>query len=372
MLLHHGAVGDPMIFEHQGQIEELEPLFFAHFLAIRSKSYETNTGKTEDRDYNREEEHAAEVRDIWITDDNHEPLDQDGAQAFNNESFEQEYQNLLREDSEEAEIYEDANESFTEHTEVTNNIIHNNEDIESEVKAHLGYIPHYGSRAEAVVHLKKNLLRVSETWLMRLERPDPVWNKNCIEDVLTAAWKFGLPFQLFLPESETRLFADWIMSRMDELALPKLYGLGFTERFLTKVNGSQAQYAAWVASASEVVRCPNAVVFIVEGGIVSKIAQVIDPTLIHRFVKGPSVQITEFSKGEKFLQRDPPEGERCQFFTADCVSEVEILILLGHIPGENSDKDCTLFPLPASCYIRVGKGQKAGRRKSWKVGYGRK
>jgi hypothetical protein len=135
---------------------------------------------------------------------------------------------------------------------------------------------------------------------------------------------------------------------MDELALPKLYGSGFTERFLTKVTGPQAQYAAWITSASEVVRRPNAVAFIAEGGIVSEIAQVIDPTLIHRFVKGPSVQVTEFSKGEKFLQKDPPEGGRRQFFTADCVSEAEISILLGYIPGENSDKDRMLFPRPAS------------------------
>jgi hypothetical protein len=117
---------------------------------------------------------------------------------------------------------------------------------------------------------------------------------------------------------------------------------------MTKVTGPQAQYAAWISSASEVVRRPNAVAFIAEGGIVLEIAQVIDPTLIHRFAKGPSVQVTEFSKGEKFLQKDPPEGERRQFFTADCVSEAEISILLGYIPGENSDKDRTLFPRPAS------------------------
>ncbi|KAJ7353496.1 hypothetical protein DFH08DRAFT_692180 [Mycena albidolilacea] len=138
---------------------------------------------------------------------------------------------------------------------------------------------------------------------------------------------------------------------MDKLALPKLYGLGFTERFLTKVTGPQAQHAAWIASASEVVRHPNAVAFIAEGGIVSEIAQVIDPTLIHCFVKEPSVQVTKFSKGEKFLQKDPPEGERCQFFMADCVSEFQkqrFQSSSGYIPRENSDKDCTLFPRSAS------------------------
>ncbi|KAJ7336434.1 hypothetical protein DFH08DRAFT_706650 [Mycena albidolilacea] len=295
----------------------------------RSMSYEPSAAETDDRDHDREEEYAAETREVWITDDNHEP---------------------------------------------------------------------------------NNLLRVTEIWPTRVERPDPVWNKSwldrailvfkdprthvrmkliancfcdvdCIEDVLTAAWKFGLPFQLFLPESETRFFADRSMSRMDELALPKLYGSGFTERFLTKAAGPQAQYAAWIVSASEVVRRPNAVAFIAEGGIVSEIAQVIDPSLIHRFTKGPSVQVTEFSKGEKFLQRDPPEGERRRFFTADCVSEAEISILLGHIPGENSDKDRTLFPRPASfeeysdhCRGMVGVGalkiltnlvQKAERNPKW-------
>jgi hypothetical protein len=306
-------------------------------------SYESYTDENAERDPDREEEYAAETSRVWITDDNHEPVDQDDAEAFNDESVRQEYANLTREDPEGSEVYEDATEFFAEPIGNRNDTLHDNQEVDSETKAHVKYITHYSSRAEAVTYLKKNMLRVTEIWPTRLERPDPVWNKNWLDrailvfkdprthvrrkliancfcdvenigDVLMAAWKFGLPFHLFLPESDTRLFGDWTMSRMDELALPKLYGSGFTKRFLTKVNGPQAQYAAWIASASEVFRRPNAVAFIAEGGIVSEIAQVIDPTLIHRFAKGPSVQVAEFSKGEKFLQRDPPEGERHQFF----------------------------------------------------------
>jgi hypothetical protein len=326
------------------------------------------------------EEAREATREVWITDDDHNPVDPDGGMAFNEESFRQEYENALISDSEAAEVYEDTLEFQTGQTHDESDFLHERDEDpevpETETDARKHYDQLYGSRSEAVKHLKEQLTRVTEVWPTRPERSDPAWNKrwinrailvckdprthirlklvaNCycdvenVEDILNAAWKLGLPFQLYVPESETKHFADWTISRMDELALPKLYGSGFTERFMTKAAGPQAQYAAWLASASEVLRRPNAVAFIAEGGIVSEIAQIIDPSLIHRFAKGPSVQVTEFSKGDKFLQKDPPGGEERQFFTADCVSEAEISILLRYIPGENSDLDRTLFPRQA-------------------------
>ncbi|KAJ7208476.1 hypothetical protein B0H12DRAFT_1279377 [Mycena haematopus] len=89
-----------------------------------------------------------------------------------------------------------------------------------------------------------------------------------------------------------------------------MYDIGFTERFMTKVSGAQAQYVMWLAGASEV---------------------------------------SEYSKGEKFLQKDGPQGGQRKFFTADSVSEAEILVLLGFIPGKDADQDRTLFPTPAMC-----------------------
>ncbi|KAJ7305501.1 hypothetical protein DFH08DRAFT_662237, partial [Mycena albidolilacea] len=124
------------------------------------------------------------------------------------------------------------------------------------------------------------------------------------------------------------------------------YSIGFSERFMTKVHGAQAQYAVWLAGAMGIVCRPNAVAFIAEGGIVLEIAQVLDPTLIQCFVRGPSLQVTEFLKGNKFLQKNPPNREGRRFYTADSVSEAEILILLGYLPGKDNDKDYSLFPTP--------------------------
>ncbi|KAJ7919966.1 hypothetical protein B0H13DRAFT_1515614, partial [Mycena leptocephala] len=126
----------------------------------------------------------------------------------------------------------------------------------------------------------------------------------------------------------------------------KMYDLGYSERFMSKVQGAQDQVAMWMASAREVVQRPNAVAFIFEGGIVSEVAQVIDPSLIYRAVQGPSIQVTEYGKGETLLQKNPPGGGKRRFLTADSVSEAEILILLGHIPGNGSEPDKTLFPSP--------------------------
>jgi hypothetical protein len=77
-------------------------------------SYESTADNAE-RDPDREEEDSAETRRVWITDDDHEPVDQEDAEAFNDESVRQEYASLTREDPEESEEYEDATEFFAEH-----------------------------------------------------------------------------------------------------------------------------------------------------------------------------------------------------------------------------------------------------------------
>jgi hypothetical protein len=46
------------------------------------------------------------------------------------------------------------------------------------------------------------------------------------------------------------------------------------------------------------------------------------------------------------LAENPPNGEGHRFYTADSMSEAEILILLGYLPGEDNDKDHSLFPTP--------------------------
>ncbi|KAF8211908.1 hypothetical protein K438DRAFT_1805577 [Mycena galopus ATCC 62051] len=115
---------------------------------------------------------------------------------------------------------------------------------------------------------------------------------------------------------------------------------------MSKVNGSaRTQFGIWVASAMEVVKRPHGIGFIY-GGINSELAQLLDPSLVERWSRGPSLQVTAFSKGDKFLEKGLPDGKSHRFLTSDCVSEAEKLILLGYIPGSSTDQDRTLFPSP--------------------------
>ncbi|KAJ6595011.1 hypothetical protein DFH09DRAFT_867890, partial [Mycena vulgaris] len=124
------------------------------------------------------------------------------------------------------------------------------------------------------------------------------------------------------------------------------YDVGYQETFMTYGNGGAPAYARYGSSARGVLNRPNAVGFIFEGGILSILAQVMCPDLIFRCAQGPSIQVSEFSKGETFLQRNPPNGEMAQFWTADRVSAEEILLLIGHVPTGHPSTDLSLFPHP--------------------------
>ncbi|KAJ6482217.1 hypothetical protein C8R47DRAFT_981978 [Mycena vitilis] len=166
-----------------------------------------------------------------------------------------------------------------------------------------------------------------------------------ITDILNMAWRFGFKFHLFIPQTDVDHFSNSNISAVDRLVLPKIYDVGFSERFMTWDMGGEMQYVKWLTSAKEIVERPNAVAFISEGGILSSIAQIIDPSLIHRFVQGPSVQVSEYARGEVFKQSGQLGGP--VFFVADHVSEGEKLLLLGYIREGGPEKDRTLFPTPS-------------------------
>jgi hypothetical protein len=238
------------------------------------------------------------------------------------------------------------------------------------------YEPQYTSRDEAIQDLKASLDKISEKYPSLREKENLHWNRawldkaiivfkdprthlrmkllaNCyydaesIEDVLNMAWRFGFKFHLFVSVEDVESFSNANISSLDSLVFSKIYRTDFTERFMTWGVGGESQYVLWLSSAKGVVDRPNAVAFIAEGGILSYIAQVLDPDLIYRFVQGPSIQVTEFSGGETFKQKNRPGGGERVSYTTDRVSEGEKLILLGYISGGSPEKDLTLFPPPS-------------------------
>ncbi|KAJ6542058.1 hypothetical protein DFH09DRAFT_881863, partial [Mycena vulgaris] len=168
-----------------------------------------------------------------------------------------------------------------------------------------------------------------------------------LEDVLNLACRWAMPFQLFIPQASARTFSATSISDLDSLILPAMYDLGYQEMFLTYGNGGATAYARFCSIVRDLLGRPNAVGFISEGGILSVLAQVMNPDLIFRFVQGPSIQVSEFSKGETFLQKNPPNGEVAQFWTTDRVSAEEILLLIGHVPTGHPSSDLSLFPHPS-------------------------
>jgi hypothetical protein len=123
-----------------------------------------------------------------------------------------------------------------------------------------------------------------------------------------------------------------------------IYSLGFTETFLEFGSGGAACYARYLSQILSLLSRPHAVAFIAAGGILSFLAQLYDKELVHRFLEGPSIQVTEYAKGKTCWINN---GEEDEVWTADQISEGEISILLGHVVTGNPSSDTFLWPHPA-------------------------
>jgi hypothetical protein len=122
------------------------------------------------------------------------------------------------------------------------------------------------------------------------------------------------------------------------------YTVGFTELFLDFGAGGATCYAQYLSQILALLSRPHAVAFIAAGGILSFVAQLYNQELVCRFLEGPSVQVTEFSKGKSFWLR---EGDEDELWTTDQVSEGEVSVLLGHVVTGNPATDTFLWPHPS-------------------------
>ncbi|KAJ7156335.1 hypothetical protein C8R46DRAFT_910054 [Mycena filopes] len=291
-------------------------------------------------------------------------------------SFQEEYNGSVANGSE-PEEFEDAHERIPSAPDADHSIHGYYAPFDAQLDVTSDFLPRepiFVSETEARAVLQSEMSKVTETQPSQRMLTGLHWNRdwldkavfvfkdprthlrlkllaNCyhdaddITDILNMAWRFGYKFHLFIPMEDAVKFRTPNIADIDILTLPRINESGFTERFMTKVNGQQAQFATWMASAKEVTSRPNAVAFISEGGMTSAIARVVNTDLVRLFVKGPSPQVTELGKGEVFLQQNPPDGGPPRFLTTDQTSEAEKLILHGFIPGATNDADKTLFPL---------------------------
>ncbi|KAF8179248.1 hypothetical protein K438DRAFT_1977321 [Mycena galopus ATCC 62051] len=212
---------------------------------------------------------------------------------------------------------------------------------------------------EDPVYPPYNGIRWNLKWLKQsiLSSRDPrsIWRMKTITaldphvldigDLLERAIRFGMPFSVYVQGSRVREFRDILIPSLVLKTAAALYEPGYIDAQLTwpKQGGNVACYTAYVARIGEMLKRPHSPAFIPHGGVLRYVAELYDQEVVQRFAQGPTLQVSQFAKGEWRLFRAQSEES---FWTTDRVTESEIGLLIGRIPGENGDSERSLWPSP--------------------------
>ncbi|KAJ7431219.1 hypothetical protein B0H11DRAFT_2386303 [Mycena galericulata] len=184
-----------------------------------------------------------------------------------------------------------------------------------------------------VVKEERSALRM-KTWAACLDFHD-------FAEVLNMAILYGVPFQLFVPQSQVRQVGVSLeLPSLLRSTLEALYSPGYVEQTLSYGLGGVTLYARYLGIINALLKRPHAIAFIFAGGILSYLAQLYDDDLVDRLREGPSPQVVHYQSGEILLRSET-------FYTTDRVSEGEILLLLGHVSTGNPSTDTYLWPHPS-------------------------
>ncbi|KAJ7442309.1 hypothetical protein FB451DRAFT_1057647 [Mycena latifolia] len=165
-----------------------------------------------------------------------------------------------------------------------------------------------------------------------------------MEDVLELAVRFGIPFQLYIRSSRITAYAPPGISPLTEATQYSVYEQGSNDLPLVHgVGGRAATYGRYLAQLNHLLERPNAVAFIGLGGVLRYVAELYNPGIIKRYLRGPSLQLSYHNKGASLLVTRAGYNE---FYVTDEVSHSEITLLLGHIPHERPGAESTLWPPP--------------------------
>ncbi|KAJ7604408.1 hypothetical protein DFH06DRAFT_1349436 [Mycena polygramma] len=162
--------------------------------------------------------------------------------------------------------------------------------------------------------------------------------------VLNLAIRYGIPFGLYVKASAVREFRERNITELECNTLSALYTPGYVDQCIPYTIGGVAAYGKYLATIGNLLNRPHATAFLYAGGILSFIATFYNPDLIRRLMGGPSMQVTQFNRGDTVLLKDD-EGD--VFLVSDCVSPSEVSMLLGHVPTGNSSTETSLWPHPS-------------------------
>ncbi|KAJ7919589.1 hypothetical protein B0H13DRAFT_1868349 [Mycena leptocephala] len=165
-----------------------------------------------------------------------------------------------------------------------------------------------------------------------------------IEDVLELGIRFGVSFELYIPVERVREFVESPLSPLAEATLAALYAPGYVDPPITwSVAGGAANFGLYQGSLYHLLALPHAVAFVPKGGVCRFVAEVFDKNIVLRYARGPSVQVTHYNRGHSVVL---PRGRDGSLYVTDQVSDREVSILLGHVPGKHPSADTTLWPPP--------------------------
>ncbi|KAJ7832702.1 hypothetical protein B0H13DRAFT_1914904 [Mycena leptocephala] len=213
------------------------------------------------------------------------------------------------------------------------------------------YRPHFQTRDEATQAIESWSSGITELKLPVSWDNNGWWNHDWLSkailicDIFNMAICYGAAFELYIKQTDTRKVGmPTQVTSLLQFTLHATYTVGFTDIFLDFGAGGVTCYGRYLSQILALLNRPHAVAFIAAGGILSFIAQLYNEELVCRFLEGPSVQVTQFSKGKSFWMNN---GEDDESWTTDQVSEGEISILLGHIVTGNPTTDTFLWPHPS-------------------------
>ncbi|KAJ6462718.1 hypothetical protein DFH09DRAFT_1113832 [Mycena vulgaris] len=170
-------------------------------------------------------------------------------------------------------------------------------------------------------------------------------NMDCIEDLLTLAVRFVIPFFLCIHMKDVPLFAQTEISEVERRTLPATLEPGFTDVRLAWRGGANTR-ASFFDLAGRMLQKPYAGTFLDLGDFANRIALWIDIELLQRRAKGPSTRVTKYNRGfmlKGIVQAEDSNGE-AEMLTRDQVSNDELNLLFGYIDKGHPNSDVYLFP----------------------------
>ncbi|KAJ7435555.1 hypothetical protein FB451DRAFT_1062444 [Mycena latifolia] len=180
--------------------------------------------------------------------------------------------------------------------------------------------------------------------LLRLKAYAAYGEDTDVGQVLVRAIKFELAVGLYIRVGDARDFSNRNITSLEQSTLGAIYAPGRADTQLVYGLGQEDLYSEYLVKVGMLLARPHARAFIGLGGLLSFIAQVYDEDLVFRYLRGPSMQVTQLDAGDKILHSE--DGEEF-FLTADRITPSEVSLLIGHVATGNSKTETSLWPPPS-------------------------